>query len=247
MIQQGALTVSSIILSRLDLWRRTKSILLLGLLFPLGHTFQYRKYACELEMQMNQAARLSWMESQGFVTMQAALYKILWGKHAWFLVTLKKKCQGYTPYKNTHSTRNRNVTQRRECFASNCWCSCCAKQMYKFSLPPKAKAQELRQVKKPRAEVGKNLCTALSGRCCKEEYFLTVSESTSGELVGSVSCSGIRNELLRILWQVIWSTKGYSRLYQEWGNHSHRHKSILAGKEYKRNKRGGGGKCFLCP
>lgn len=72
--------------------------------------------------------------------------------------------------------------------------------MYKFSLSPKAKVQELRQVKKPRAEVGKNWCAALCGRCCKEEYFLTVSESTSGELVASVSRSGVRDELLlRIL------------------------------------------------
>lgn len=95
-------------------------------------------------------------------------------------------------------------------------------------------------MKEPRAGAGRSWCTALCGRCCKEEYFLTVSESTPGETVASVSCSGIRNELLlRILWQVIWSTKGDSRLYQEWGNHSHLHKSILAGKGYKCNKRVG--------
>lgn len=71
----------------------------------------------------------------------------------------------------------------------------------KFSLSPKAKAQELRQMKKPRAEVGKYWCTATCGRCCKcLVFFLTVLETTSGELVASAGHTGIREELLlRIL------------------------------------------------
>lgn len=64
----------------------------------------------------------------------------------------------------------------------------------------------------------------------------------------SVRHSGTHKELLlRALWQVIWSTKGYSRLYQEWGNHFHHHKSILAGKDYKCNKRGGWGEMLSVP
>lgn len=75
-----------------------------------------------------------------------------------------------------------------------------------------------------------------------------MSETTSGELVASVSRSRIHGELLLgILWQVIWSTEGYSRLYQEWGNHSHCHKSILAGKDYKCNKRGEWGEMLSVP
>lgn len=149
-----------------------------------------------------------------------------------FHLQCKKKRWEYTPYRNTHSTLNRNVEQQMKCFTSNCSCSYCAKQMYKFSLSPKAKPLELSEDTK-----SGSWCTALCGKCSKE-HFLTALESTSEEMVASVSRSGKRNELLlRILWQVIWSTKGDSRLYQEWGNHSHLHKSILAGKDYKCNKR----------
>lgn len=48
--------------------------------------------------------------------------------------------------------------------------------------------------------------------------------------------------LLKILWQVIWSTEGYSRGSQEWGGRSHSHKSALASEDGNCNKRG---KCCL--
>lgn len=94
MIQQWTLTVSSIIRFCLEVWRRTKSILLLGLLFPLGHIFQYRKYVCNLLWAGNadeQASKAKLNGKPRAITMQAALHKILTGKHDWFPVTLKTK------------------------------------------------------------------------------------------------------------------------------------------------------------
>lgn len=129
-------------------------------------------------MQMNQATGLCWMEKQEFATMQAPLYKILWGKLACFPVTLKKKgCH------TQHSQQKCEASKGMFFFKLFGQLLCKANVFFKFSLSPKAKAQKLRQVKKARAEVGKNGCRALCGKCCKEENSLPVSGSTSGELV----------------------------------------------------------------
>lgn len=196
-------------------------------------------------MQMNQATRLFWMEYQEFATREAALCKILWGELAWLLVTLKKKGLGIY---SAHKTLNRNVRQQRKCFSLNCLSSYCAKQTYKFSLSPKAKSQELRQVRRARAHVGKNGGRALCGRCWKEEYSLPVSGSTSGELV---QVSDTQEHTRSCCWEPCDKLYGAPRDTPDFIKSeaiiSTTIKVSWQAKTINVIKKGGGGKCCLCP
>lgn len=82
--------------------------------------------------------------------------------------------------------------------------------------------------------------------CC-QEYSLPVSGNTSGAWN---KCQALRNTRGAVGESTVTSYmehQGISRLYQEWGNHFHRRKSILAGRDYKCNKRGGCGEMLSVP